>query len=78
MTALGGDAPRDEVIGGIRISEVADTDLASMAVRRGGGGDVAMRAVKMFGGLPAAGGIAVQGWRQHHLDGRGPVSCRGR
>ena len=39
MTALGGNAARDEVIGGIRISEVADTDLASMAVRRGGGGN---------------------------------------
>jgi len=54
-TALGGDAPRDQVIGSIRISEVADTDLASLAIRRGGG-DAAKRAAKtMFGGLPAAG-----------------------
>ena len=60
MTALGGDAARDEVIGGIRISEVADTDLASMAVRRGGG-DVETASVKMFGGLPAAGGSLSKG-----------------
>ena len=56
MTALGGNAAQDEVIGGIRISEVADTDLASMAVRHGGGGDLKAAAAKMFGGLPAAGG----------------------
>ena len=60
-TALGGDAPRDEVIGGIRITEIADTDLASLAIRRGGG-DAAMRAAKtMFGGLPAAGGMLSRG-----------------
>ena len=61
MTALGGNAARDEVIGGIRISEVADTDLASMAVRRGGGGDVETAAAKMLGGLPAAGGSLSKG-----------------
>ena len=61
MTALGGDAARDEVIGGIRISEITDTDLASMAVRRGGGGDVETASVKMFGGLPAAGGSLSKG-----------------
>ena len=61
MTALGGDAARDEVIGGIRISEVADTDLASMAVRRGGDGDVETAAAKMFGGLAAGGSLSKGG-----------------
>ena len=60
-TALGGNAPRDTVIGGIRITEIADVDLASLAIRRGGG-DAASRATKtMFGGLPAAGGMMSKG-----------------
>ena len=60
-TALGGDAARDEVIGGIRISEIADTDLASLAVRRGGATATQRASAKVFGGLPAAGGSLSNG-----------------
>ena len=34
-TALGGTIPYDEVIGGTRIIEITDTQLASLAMRRG-------------------------------------------
>ena len=61
FTALGAAAARDETIGGIRISEIAGIDLASLAVRRDGGSAVKRVATKMFGGLPSAGGSLSKG-----------------
>ena len=60
-TALGGIVPCDEVIAEIRITEVADLDLASLAARRDGGSAVKRVATKMFGGLPSAGGSLSEG-----------------
>ena len=35
ITALGSIEARDDLIGGVRITEIADTCLASLAMRRG-------------------------------------------
>lgn len=77
-TALGGIVPYDEVIAEIRITEVADIDLASIAARRDGGSAVKRVATKMFGGLPAAGrslskgddGIIWMGVEQYLVEAR--------
>lgn len=77
-TALGGIVPRDEVIAEIRITEVADLDLASLAARRDGGTVVKDVSKRLFGGLPAAGrslskggdGIIWMGVDQYLVEGR--------
>ena len=56
LTALGGTAPYDEIIGGIRIVEIADTCLASLAMRRGKAAAFRNAARQALGtGLPAPG-----------------------
>ena len=56
LTALGGTAPYDEMIGGIRIVEIADTCLASLAMRRGKAARFKTAARQALGtGLPAPG-----------------------
>ena len=56
LTALGGTAPYDEMIGGIRIVEIADTCLASLAMRRGKAAAFRNAARQALGtGLPAPG-----------------------
>lgn len=56
ITALGGTTPYDEVISGIRITEIADTCLASLAMRRGKTAGFRKAAQKALGAnLPAAG-----------------------
>ena len=56
ITALGGTTPYDETIGGIRIAEVADTCLASLAMRRGKAASFKKAVKKALGtDLPAPG-----------------------
>lgn len=56
ITALGGTTAYDEVISGIRITEIADTCLASLAMRRGKTAGFRKAAQKALGAnLPAAG-----------------------
>ncbi|MEC8641332.1 MAG: sarcosine oxidase subunit gamma [Pseudomonadota bacterium] len=56
LTALGGITACDEMIGGIRIAEIADTCLASLAMRRGKAANFKKAAKKALGtDLPAPG-----------------------
>ena len=56
ITALGGITAYDETIGGIRIAEIADTCLASLAMRRGRMADFEKAVGKVLGtDLPAPG-----------------------
>lgn len=56
LTALGGITAYDETIGGIRITEIADTCLASLAMRRGKAAGFRKAAKKALGtDLPAPG-----------------------
>ena len=56
LTALGGITAYDETIGSIRITEIADTCLASLAMRRGKAAGFRKAAKKTLGtDLPAPG-----------------------